>query len=123
MAALDSGIFQIGPDISGGEAQRACLEELRRIALDSGRPIMFGMLATKQGIDPNPWDYQTRLHGRDGGAGRAHVWAGDDPLDQRRVLIEILSAVRRAAGLEGDPRLAAWPNRSGVSPTRKCAAG
>jgi N-acyl-D-aspartate/D-glutamate deacylase len=61
MVALDSGIFQIGPDISGGEAQRQCLEQLRKIALDSGRPIMFGMLATKQGIDPNPWDFQTRF--------------------------------------------------------------
>jgi N-acyl-D-amino-acid deacylase len=61
MGALDTGIFQIGPDISGGEAQRACLEQLRKIAIDSGRPIMFGMLATKQGIDPNPWDFQTRF--------------------------------------------------------------
>ncbi|HYM73912.1 MAG TPA: amidohydrolase family protein [Stellaceae bacterium] len=61
MGALNSGIFQVGPDISGGEAQRACLEQLRKIALDSGRPIMFGMLATKQGIDPNPWDFQTRF--------------------------------------------------------------
>jgi N-acyl-D-aspartate/D-glutamate deacylase len=61
MGALNSGIFQIGPDISGGEAQRVCLEQLRKIALDSGRPVMFGMLATKQGIDPNPWDYQTRF--------------------------------------------------------------
>ncbi|MGH7048301.1 MAG: N-acyl-D-amino-acid deacylase family protein [Stellaceae bacterium] len=61
MGALDAGIFQIGPDISGGEAQRACLDRLRRIALDSGRPVMFGMLATRQGIDPNPWDYQTRF--------------------------------------------------------------
>ena len=61
MAALNSGIFQIGPDISGGEAQRACLARLRQIALQTGRPIMFGMLATKQGIDPNPWDYQTRF--------------------------------------------------------------
>ncbi|MBV9553416.1 MAG: amidohydrolase family protein, partial [Alphaproteobacteria bacterium] len=60
MGALDAGIFQIGPDISGGEAQKACLEQLRKIALDSGRPIMFGMLATRQGIDPNPWDFQTR---------------------------------------------------------------
>src|SRR5438132_14017558 len=24
------------------------------------RPIMFGVLATRQGVDPNPWDYQTR---------------------------------------------------------------
>jgi N-acyl-D-amino-acid deacylase len=61
MGALDSGIFQIGPDISGGEAQRACLAQLRTIALASGRPVMFGMLATKQGVDPNPWDYQTRF--------------------------------------------------------------
>jgi N-acyl-D-amino-acid deacylase len=61
MGALDAGIFQIGPDISGGEAQRACLMQLRKIALDTGRPIMFGMLATKQGIEPNPWDYQTRF--------------------------------------------------------------
>ena len=61
MGKLDAGIFQIGPDISGGEAQRECLEQLRKIALDSGRPIMFGMLATKQGIDPNPWDFQTRF--------------------------------------------------------------
>ncbi len=60
MAALDSGIFQIGPDISGGAAQRVFLDRLRRVALDSGRPIMFGTLATKQGVEPNPWDYQMR---------------------------------------------------------------
>ncbi len=60
MAELDAGIFQIGPDISGGEAQRVFLERLRRVALESGRPIMFGTLATKQGKDPNPWDYQMR---------------------------------------------------------------
>src|ERR1700722_18264154 len=61
MGKLNTGIFQVGPDISGGEAQRACLEKLRQIAIDTGRPIMFGMLATKQGIDPNPWDFQTRF--------------------------------------------------------------
>ena len=60
MAELDSGIFQIGPDISGGEAQRVFLEQLRRVALQSGRPIMFGTLSTKQGVEPNPWDYQMR---------------------------------------------------------------
>jgi N-acyl-D-aspartate/D-glutamate deacylase len=61
MGAVDAGIFQVGPDISGGEAQQACLQELRKIALNSGRPIMFGMLATRQGIDPNPWDFQTKF--------------------------------------------------------------
>jgi N-acyl-D-amino-acid deacylase len=60
MAELDAGIFQIGPDISGGAAQTAFLDRLRRVALESSRPIMFGTLATKQGLDPNPWDYQMR---------------------------------------------------------------
>jgi len=60
MAELDCGIFQIGPDISGGEAQRVFLDRLRRVALESGRPIMFGTLATRQGRDPNPWDWQMR---------------------------------------------------------------
>jgi N-acyl-D-amino-acid deacylase len=58
MAELDAGIFQVGPDISGGEAQRAFMAEMRTIALESGRPIMFGTLATSQGDAPNPWQYQ-----------------------------------------------------------------
>src|SRR5437763_5380279 len=58
MAKLNAGIFQIGPDISGGEAQRAFLDRMRQVAVETGRPVMFGMLATKQGVEPNPWDYQ-----------------------------------------------------------------
>jgi N-acyl-D-aspartate/D-glutamate deacylase len=60
MAARNAGIFQIGPDISGGEAQRVFLDRLRRVALESGRPVMLGTLATRQGIEPNPWDFQLR---------------------------------------------------------------
>ena len=60
MGRLDAGIFQIGPDISGGAAQRVFLDRMRKVALETGRPVMFGMLATKQGLDPNPWDYQLR---------------------------------------------------------------
>jgi N-acyl-D-aspartate/D-glutamate deacylase len=58
LGALNAGIFQIGPDVSGGEAQRAFLARLRRVALESGRPVMFGTLSTRQGVDPNPWTYQ-----------------------------------------------------------------
>ena len=60
MAELDAGIFQIGPDIGSGPAHRAFLERLRQVALAHGRPIMFGVLATRQGEDPNPWQYQTK---------------------------------------------------------------
>jgi N-acyl-D-aspartate/D-glutamate deacylase len=58
LAELNAGIFQIGPDTSGGEAQRAFLARLKRVALESGRPVMFGTISSRQGKDPNPWTYQ-----------------------------------------------------------------
>ena len=58
MAELNSGVFQIGPDVASGEAQRVFLDRLQQVALDSGRPVMFGTISTRQGADPNPWRYQ-----------------------------------------------------------------
>ena len=60
MAELDAGIFQVGPDIASGQAHRAFLARLRELALAYRRPVMFGVLATKQGDDPTGWAYQTR---------------------------------------------------------------
>ena len=60
LAKRNQGIFQIGPDVSGGEAHQTFLKRLQKVALDSGRPIMFGTLSTRQGIDPYPWQEQTR---------------------------------------------------------------
>ena len=60
MAELDAGIFQVGPDIASGAHHRAFLDRLRKVALDYKRPIMFGVLATKQGDDPTGWRYQTK---------------------------------------------------------------
>ena len=60
MAELDAGIFQVGPDIASGARHRAFLDRLRKVALDYKRPIMFGVLATKQGDDPTGWRYQTK---------------------------------------------------------------
>ncbi len=61
MAELDAGIFQVGPDIASGARHRAFLERLRQVALATKRPIMFGVLATKQGDDPTSWAYQTKF--------------------------------------------------------------
>ena len=58
MGELGAGIFQLGPDVSSGEAHRDTLERVRRIAADTGRTAMFGVLSTRQGVDPNPWHYQ-----------------------------------------------------------------
>jgi len=60
MAELDDGIFQVGPDIASGARHRAFLDQLRQSAIKYKRPIMFGVLATRQGEAPNSWDYQTR---------------------------------------------------------------
>ena len=58
LADLNAGVFQIGPDISGGEAQRRFLGRLKQLAVESGRPVMFGILSSRQGDRPNPWTYQ-----------------------------------------------------------------
>jgi N-acyl-D-amino-acid deacylase len=60
LAKRNQGIFQIGPDVSGGEAHQTFLKRLQKVALDSGRPIMFGTVSTQQGLDPYPWQEQTR---------------------------------------------------------------
>jgi len=73
MAEVGAGIFQVGPDISGGAAQRAFLARLKRVALESGRPVMFGTIASRQGDDPNPWTYQLEYLDECAAAG-ARVW-------------------------------------------------
>ncbi len=60
MAELDTGIFQVGPDIGSGPRHRAFLARLRQLALLFKRPVMFGVLSTRQGEDPITWDYQTK---------------------------------------------------------------
>ena len=73
MGELGAGIFQVGPDISGGPAQRAFLARLMRVALESGRPVMFGTISSRQGADPNPWTYQLEYLDECAAAG-ARVW-------------------------------------------------
>jgi len=58
MAELNAGIFQVGPDTSGGEAQRRFLDRLKQVGVETGRPVMFGTISSRQGDKPNPWTYQ-----------------------------------------------------------------
>jgi len=73
MAELNAGIFQIGPDISGGEAQRRFLARLKQLAVETGRPVMFGTLSSRQGDQPNPWTYQLEYMDECAAAG-ARMW-------------------------------------------------
>src|SRR5262249_54516620 len=69
MAELGAGIFQVGPDISGGRAQRTFLARLKHVAVESGRPVMFGTIASRQGDNPNPWTYHLEDLRESAGAG------------------------------------------------------
>ena len=73
MAELNAGIFQIGPDISGGEAQRRFFARLKQVAVETGRPVMFGTLSSRQGDRPNPWTYQLEYMDECAAAG-ARMW-------------------------------------------------
>jgi len=73
MAELNAGIFQIGPDTSGGEAQRRFLTRLQQVAVETGRPVMFGTISSRQGDEPNPWTYQLEYLDACATAG-ARVW-------------------------------------------------
>jgi N-acyl-D-aspartate/D-glutamate deacylase len=73
MAELNAGIFQIGPDISGGEAQRRFLARLKQVAVETRRPVMFGTISSRQGDKPNPWSYQLEYLDDCAAAG-ATVW-------------------------------------------------
>ena len=58
LGRLNTGVLQLGPDVASGAAQRAFLEELGKISMETGRPVMFGAVALKQGDRPNHWQYQ-----------------------------------------------------------------
>src|SRR5436190_7907108 len=73
MAELNAGIFQIGPDISGGEAQRRFFARLKQVGVETGRPVMFGTLSSRQGDKPNPWTYQLEYMDECAAAG-ARMW-------------------------------------------------
>jgi N-acyl-D-amino-acid deacylase len=61
LAELNAGIIQVGPDVGNGAAHLACLEQLRGLAIRSGRPVMFGTFSTRQGEDPYPWQRQLQF--------------------------------------------------------------
>ena len=61
MAELDAGIFQAGPEILNRTVNEAFLARMKHFALTYRRPIMFGLISTKQGEDPPSWRAQAKV--------------------------------------------------------------
>ncbi len=61
MGELGAGLFQTGPDITSREDNLAFLARMRGYALTHRRPIMFGIVTTRQGDNPPAWQDQARV--------------------------------------------------------------
>ena len=121
MAELNAGIFQIGPDISGGEAQRRFLARLKQVAVETGRPVMFGTLSSRQGDRPNPWTYQLEYLDECAAAG-ARMWGQTTTRSINAIFslksylpFDVLPAWRRLRALAAR-RAEATPRRSRDAP-------
>ena len=61
MAEVGAGIFQAGPDVLNRTESAAFMERMRRFALHYKRPVMFGLISTRQGEDPASWQAQSQV--------------------------------------------------------------
>ena len=102
-------------------AHRAFLDRLRQVALASRRPIMFGVLATRQGDDPIPWSYQTKYIDDTVAAGGRMFGQGTTRRSTRssRSSPTCRSTCCRPGGRSAPCR---WTSRRGACAIPKCAA-
>jgi N-acyl-D-aspartate/D-glutamate deacylase len=61
MSRIGAGIYQTGPEVDSATNNRAFLQRMQRYALDYRRPIMFGLIATRQGAEPLAWQPQVQM--------------------------------------------------------------
>lgn len=61
MAEAGTGIFQVGPELLTHKANVAFLQHMQDLALRYKRPVMFGLIGTRQGDDPVSWQTQAKV--------------------------------------------------------------
>ena len=61
MTELGTGIFQVGQVLLTHKDNAAFLEQIKRLALDYKRTVMFGLVSTRQGDDPVSWQAQVKV--------------------------------------------------------------
>ena len=88
------------------------------------RPIMFGVLATKQGDDPNPWDYQTEYIDDTVAAGGRMFGQGTTRSINAIFSLKSYLPFDVLPALAGDPRACRWTSRrAAADPEVRRAAG
>ena len=94
---------------------------LRDLAVESGRPITFGVFSRRE--VPGVWRDVPGPAGRDGGGRRTHVRAGAQPVAERAALVQDPAAVRHACRSGRISARSRSPSSGGRSAIRGCAAG
>ncbi len=61
MSQAGAGIYQTGPEVDTATSNRAFLERMHRYAITYKRPIMFGLISTRQGVEPPSWQPQVQM--------------------------------------------------------------
>src|SRR5260221_4002797 len=74
MGELGAGIFQAGPDILGRVENETFLARMKHFALTYKRPVMFGLISTRRGVDPASWQTQLDAGEDVSAASRRIVW-------------------------------------------------
>ena len=124
MGKMDAGIFELageGVDRTLGDpGLRDYHVRLRDLAVESGRPITFGVFSRRE--VPGVWRDVPGPARRDGRRRRTHVRADAQPVAERAALVQDPAALRCPAGLEGPPRAPACRATAGASRSRRCAA-
>ena len=96
-------------------------ERLRDLAVETGRPITFGLFSRAR-TRPASGALRSTCIERDRRGGRAHVRPGAQPGAQRAALVQDPAAVRPAAGVAGDARAAARRAEDARCAIPSCAA-
>ena len=101
MAELDAGIFQVGPEVSSGPAQRVVPGSVAAggAGVRAAGDVRHDFHAAGRGAEFVP--VPARLSGSQHCRGRADVRPDHHQVDQRDLRAEVVSAVRCPAALEG----------------------
>src|SRR5262245_3644088 len=110
MGEMNAGIFEmageeVGRDYSDPIAFREYHVRLRDLAVETGRPVTWGIFDRPDRAGPVP--PLPRPARRDGRRGRAHVRPGPQPRAQRPAVLQDADTVRGPASMEALPRAAA----------------
>ena len=124
MGELNAGLFEIageGVDRNAGDpGVREWHTRLRDLAVESGRPITFGVFSRRD--SPGTWKKYLDLLDETAAAGGRMFAQAHSRVALRAALVQDADAVRPPAGVEGHPQAAARGAEAEAARSRRCGA-